>query len=100
MSLEYRFSYDPGTITYGRHAVDHIADELEQIGAERALIVCGSTVGSTDAVIDPVIEGTGDRLAAVFDETTPDKRLSTAFEGVERMRENDVDAPGEPWRWE
>lgn len=92
MSLKYRFSYDPGTIIYGRHCVDRVEEELERIGAERALIVCGSTVGSTDAVIDPVVDGTGDRLAGVFDETTPDKRLSTAFEGVERMDENEIDA--------
>ncbi len=92
MPTDYRFSYDPGTIVYGRHCVERIGDELEQMGAERALIVCGSTVGSVDEVIGPVVDGTGDRLTDVFDETTPDKRLSTVFEGVERMRDEEVDA--------
>ena len=92
MPPEYRFSYDPGTIVYGRNAADRIEDELARIGAQRALIVCGSTVGSTDEVIDPVVDGAGDRLAGVFDETTPDKRLSTVFDGIERMAADDIDA--------
>jgi alcohol dehydrogenase class IV len=91
MPVDYRFSYDPGTIVYGRGCVDRIHEELERAGVERALIVCGSTVGSVDAVIDPVVDGAGDRLAGVFDETTPDKRLSTVFDGVERMREEGID---------
>ncbi|ELY37753.1 iron-containing alcohol dehydrogenase family protein [Natronorubrum tibetense] len=92
MSPKYRFSYDPGTIVYGRNCLDRIEDELEWIGAKRALIVCGTTVGSIDDVIDPVVDGAGDRLAGVFDETTPDKRLTTVFDGVDRMDEGEVDA--------
>ncbi|SEH18083.1 Alcohol dehydrogenase, class IV [Natronorubrum sediminis] len=92
MAANYRFAYDPGTIVYGRNSVARIEDELERIGAERALIVCGSTVGATDSVIDPVVDGIGDRLAGVFDETTPDKRLTTVFDGVDRMNADDVDA--------
>lgn len=92
MELTHRFSYTPGTIVYDRHCVSALERELERIGAERALIVCGSTVGSTDAVIDPVVVGAGDRLAGIFDETSPDKRLSTVFDGVEQMHEQNIDA--------
>ncbi|THE66012.1 iron-containing alcohol dehydrogenase [Salinadaptatus halalkaliphilus] len=92
MTPDYRFAYDPGTIVYGRNCVSRLEHELERIGAERALVVCGSTVGATDAVIDPVVAGAGDRLAGVFDETTPEKRLSTAFDGADRMSEDDIDA--------
>lgn len=91
MAVDYRFSYDPGAVIYGRHCVDRINDELNRMGVKRALIVCGSTVGSVDEVIEPVVDGTGDRLVAVFDETTPDKRLSTVFEGVDRMRDLEAD---------
>lgn len=87
----FRFDYDPGTIRYGTGCVDDLEDELAEHGFERALVVCGSTVGSTPAVIDPVIEGLGDRLGDVFAETTPEKRLETAYDGVAAMEEADAD---------
>ena len=87
----YRYEYDPGTILYGRDCVADLEEELAELDAERAMVVCGRTVGATPAVIDPVLDGLGDRLAAVFDETTPEKRLSTAFDGVAAMREADAD---------
>ncbi|QSW98475.1 iron-containing alcohol dehydrogenase family protein [Haloterrigena alkaliphila] len=87
----FRFDYDPATIRFGAGCVDDLAAELEAQGLERALIVCGTTVGSTPAVIDPVRRGLGDRLAGVFDETTPKKRLETALEGRDRLRETNAD---------
>lgn len=88
----FRFDYDPGVIRHGRDCVADLAGELTALDCERALVVCGRTVGSTPAVIEPIREGLGDRLAGVFDETTPEKRLSTAIEAVERMDELDADA--------
>ncbi|MFC4543512.1 iron-containing alcohol dehydrogenase family protein, partial [Halosolutus amylolyticus] len=86
---EFRFEYDPGVLRFG--SVADLGDELERQGFERALVVCGSTVGTTPEVIDPVTEGLGDRLAGVFAETTPAKRLATAFDGLEAMRKHDAD---------
>ncbi|THE63579.1 iron-containing alcohol dehydrogenase [Salinadaptatus halalkaliphilus] len=86
-----RFEYDSPTVLFGPAAVDSLETELEQAGLERALVVCGSTVGSTPAVIDPVEDGLGDRLAGVFAETTPDKRLATAVDGVDRLEDVDAD---------
>jgi alcohol dehydrogenase class IV len=88
----FRFEYVPSTIRFGVGCVDGLADELDRSGIGRALVVCGTTVGSTPAVVDPVREGLGDRLAGVFDETTPEKRLATAFDGLERLRETEADA--------
>ncbi|MWV39268.1 iron-containing alcohol dehydrogenase family protein [Natrialba sp. INN-245] len=87
----FRFEYDPATIRFGSGCVDDLEDELERQGLERALVVCGSTVGTTPDVIDPVRSGLGDRLAGVFDETTPEKRLETAVDGLERAERADVD---------
>jgi len=53
--------------------------------------VCGSTVGSTPDVIDPVTDGLGERLAGIFAETTAAKRLETAVSGLESLREHDAD---------
>jgi len=83
----FRFAYDPPVLRCGRGATASLGEELAAHGHERALVVCGQTVGSTPAVIDPVREGLGGRLAGVFAETTPDKRLSTAAEAVDALRE-------------
>lgn len=87
----FRFEYDPPTLRCGRDSARELGDELAANGFERALVVCGQTVGATPAVIDPVREGLSDRLASVFAETTPEKRLSTAADAVDRLRELDVD---------
>ncbi|MFC6862997.1 iron-containing alcohol dehydrogenase family protein [Halomicroarcula sp. GCM10025817] len=88
----FRFEYDPAVLRYGANCVTDLGDELATRGLERALVVCGSTVGETAAVIDPVREGLGDRLAGVFAETTPAKRLGTAYDALERFEATDADA--------
>ncbi|WP_323676921.1 iron-containing alcohol dehydrogenase family protein [Halorubellus sp. PRR65] len=88
----FRFEYDPGILRYGRGCVNALEDELAEHGIERALVVCGETVGSTPAVVDPVTDGLGDRFAGVFAGTTPQKRLATAFDALDAMREHDADA--------
>ncbi|ELY43561.1 iron-containing alcohol dehydrogenase family protein [Natronorubrum bangense] len=87
----FRFEYEPATIRFGSGCVDALEAELERQSLERALIVCGSTVGSTPDVIDPITAGLGDRLAGVFAETTSKKRLGTAVDGLERLEDEDVD---------
>jgi alcohol dehydrogenase class IV len=86
-----RFKYEPAVLRFGTASVDALGDELTKQGLERALLVCGSTVGNTSDVIDPVTEGLGERLAGIFPETTSDKRLETAVRGLEAMREHDAD---------
>ena len=92
MTGSFRFAYDPADLVYGRGCVDRLAESLARSGSERALVVSGRTVGTTPSVVDPVTEGLGERLAGVFAETTPDKRLRTAHEAAERVRSADVDA--------
>ena len=91
-NTSFRFEYDPGVIRHGRGCVAALGDELARQGCSRALVVCGGTVGSTPAVMEPIREGLGDRLVGIFDETTPAKRLDTAIAGVERLRELDADS--------
>lgn len=92
MDNAYRFEYDPGIIRQGRNCVASLGDELAGLDYERAMVVCGQTVGSTDAVMGPITDGLGDRLVGVFDETTPKKRLDTVFDGARRVDELDADA--------
>jgi len=88
----FRFEYDPGTIRYGAGATAALGEELAALGLDRALVVTGTTVGRTAAVMDPVRAGLGDRLAGVFAETTPEKRLSTAVAGAAAAAEHEADA--------
>ena len=88
----FRFAYEPGTVVYGAGRVADLERELASIGAERALVVTGETVGATDAVMDPVRDGLGDRLAGVFDGTTPEKRIQQAAAAAERLDEREGDA--------
>ncbi|MFD1645816.1 iron-containing alcohol dehydrogenase family protein [Haloarchaeobius litoreus] len=91
-SGDVRFEYDSPTLRLGRGSVADLGEELAAAGCERALVVCGSTVGQTDAVMEPVRAGLGDRLAGEFARTTPDKRLSNAYDGVAAMKRHDADA--------
>lgn len=84
--------FAPGAIHFGRGCVADLSDALATHGATDALVVCGTNVGANDEVMDPVKAGLGDRLAGVFDETTPAKSIRTAFDGVERMESEDIDA--------
>lgn len=87
----FRFEYDPSVLRYGTGCVDDLAAELDTQESNRALVVCGSTVGSTPEVINPVRDGLGEKLAGVFAETTPEKRLDTAYDGLEAMEVHNAD---------
>jgi alcohol dehydrogenase class IV len=88
----FQFDYDPATIRFGRGCVADLHEVLADRSGERALVVCGRTVGKTTAVMDPVRHGLGDHLAGVFAETTPEKTLGTGLRAVEQARETNADA--------
>lgn len=87
----FEFDYSATGIVYGRGCVEKLGDVLDRHGVERAMIVTGSNVGANRDVMGPIEDGLGDRLVAVFDETTPEKRLGTVLDGVDLMSEHDVD---------
>ncbi|WP_248897052.1 iron-containing alcohol dehydrogenase family protein [Haloplanus halobius] len=88
----FAFDYQPGAIVCRPGAVADLGAVCDRHGWDRVLVVCGRTVGSTPAVMDPVRAGLGDHLAGVFDETTPEKYLGTAIDGAKRAASEDVDA--------
>jgi alcohol dehydrogenase len=89
--FEFESEFSPGRIVCERGAVAGIGAALERRGLGRALVVCGSTVGSTPAVIEPVRDGIGERLVGVFAGTTPDKYLGTALDGAGAALSADAD---------
>ncbi len=87
----FSFDYAPGAIRFGPGCLEGLEPTLGERGISRALVVCGRTVGSTDEVMDPVTAGIGDRLAGVFDRTTPEKSFETAIQGRDRIRDGNID---------
>lgn len=87
----FEYDYRGCELRYGRGCVDRLGEFLAQRGLERALIVCGSNVGSNDDMLDPIRDGLGDQLAGVFDGTTPEKQAESAFAAIDAMEETDAD---------
>ncbi|MGZ0746001.1 iron-containing alcohol dehydrogenase family protein [Haloparvum sp. AD34] len=90
-ATRFRFDYRPGALRFGAGAAADLATELDEQECDRALVVCGSTVGASPPVIDPVRDGLGDKLADVFAETTPEKELATAIAGADALDAADAD---------
>ena len=87
----FEYEYRGCDIVYGRGCANRLGEYLADRGLDRALVVCGSNVGANDDLMDPVREGLGDRLAGVFDGTTPAKQAEAAFEAIDAMEEADAD---------
>ncbi|MFB6080240.1 MAG: iron-containing alcohol dehydrogenase family protein [Haloferacaceae archaeon] len=88
----FEHAYAPADLLVGRGSVGTLGDALGERGVERALVVCGSSVAANDDLMDPVHSGLGDRLAGVFDGTTPEKSIEEAVAGVERWEASGADA--------
>jgi alcohol dehydrogenase class IV len=84
--------YDPARVVYGRGQTERLADVLADAGAERAIVLTGSSVGTNEDVMDPVRDGLGDRFGHHFAGTTPRKEVGEAYEAAELMDEHDADA--------
>ncbi len=87
----FEYDYQGCEILYGRGRVDDLGAYLGDRGLDDALLVCGSNVGANDALMDPIRQGLGDRLAGVFDGTTPDKRVETAYDLLDARAETGAD---------
>lgn len=88
----FTFEYQPGTIHHGPGIISDLASELERHDCSRALVVTGSTVADTSAVMNPIQDGLGETLTGVFDAVTSEKYLQTAYQGAKQVREESVDA--------
>ncbi|MFC4449357.1 iron-containing alcohol dehydrogenase family protein [Halorussus aquaticus] len=87
----FEYEYHGCDIVYGRGCAARLGEYLAERDLDRALVVCGSNVGANDDLMTPIEDGLGDRLAGVYDGTTPEKQAESAFEVVDAMRETDAD---------
>ncbi|MFC7007498.1 iron-containing alcohol dehydrogenase family protein [Halalkalicoccus salilacus] len=91
VSESFEYEYRGCDLIYGRGCVGRLDDYLAERDLDRALIVCGSNVGANDELMEPITEGIGDRLAGVFDGTTPKKSAEDAFGAIGEMHETNAD---------
>lgn len=91
VSEAFEYEYRGCDLIYGRGCVGRLDDYLAERDLDRALIVCGSNVGANDELMEPITEGLGDRLAGVFDGTTPEKSAEDAFGAIGEMHETNAD---------
>lgn len=91
VSEAFEYEYRGCDLIYGRGCVGRLDDYLAERDLDRALIVCGSNVGANDELMEPITEGIGDRLAGVFDGTTPEKSAEAAFGAIDEMHETNAD---------
>ncbi|GAB7008482.1 iron-containing alcohol dehydrogenase family protein [Halorubrum trueperi] len=87
----FEHDYRGCEILYGRGRIGDLGEYLGERDLTDALVVCGSNVGANDDLLDPIREGLGDRLAGVFAGTTPDKRVESAFDLLDRRAEVGAD---------
>lgn len=82
--------YAPTEMIAGAGSVESLATLAAEHDSVNAMVVCGQTTGGTDAVMDPVRDALGDRLAHVYDGVeshVPTTNVETAIATAE-----DVDA--------
>ncbi len=87
----FRFDYFGSEIVYGRECISELDSYLAEHGFNDALVICGTNVGANEQLMEPLRDGLGDRLAGVFDGTTPAKTAETVYDGIDVMREVDPD---------
>jgi len=75
------FTFDalPGRVVFGRGSLERLPDEVDRLGASRALVI---TDPQTKPVADRAVEGLGDRFAGLF----MDIELHVPEEGVRAAR--------------
>jgi alcohol dehydrogenase class IV len=80
----------PGRIVFGAGAVSRLATVVSNLGASRALVICGSTV-ARGPMLARVKSGLGDITADVFSEVTGHTPIEMVERGAALARANKTD---------
>lgn len=77
---------------WGDRAIGQLPKELDRIGVERAVIICGRSVASADGLLDSVTDALGSRHAATFTRAAEHSPLPRVLEAARVLREARADA--------
>jgi len=83
--------YERNHFLYGRSCTEQLGTLLDEIEAERPMLVHGEHVGANEAVMEPVEAAIGDRLVCRYDGVRPKTPKESVERGVEHKREHDAD---------
>jgi len=89
--VQRHHQYERNHFFWGAGCIDNIGSLLEEIGAERPMLVCGQNVWSNEFVMDRIDEAFGDRLVNIYRGVRPNVPQEKADKGVERKREHNAD---------
>jgi len=78
-------------VTYGVAAATAVAQEVEQAGAARVLIVASRSLAGKTPVVDEVKEALGGRVAGVFDGCREHTPIDTVIDCVRAIRDAEAD---------
>ena len=90
--LQYHYRGTGQEIVCGPEAISGINNTLDQLGVQRAMIVCGPTILEKSNVVQRVQEALGGRYVGLFPGVTPHSPVSTVQEGVSLAKELNPDA--------
>lgn len=85
--------YTPTRVTFGRHAEDSVAEELQREGAKRVLIHYGSDRIVKNGLLDKVTSALKNKGIeyVLLPGVVPNPRLSLVRKGIKTGRENNID---------
>lgn len=90
-ALDSHHQYEQNHFFYGGGCVSDLSALLDQIGAERPMLICGENVGANDFVMGKLDDAVGDRLVHIYKGVRPKTPESSADRGVELKREHEAD---------
>lgn len=79
-------------VHYGAGSVSNLTEELDRLGASRALIITGRTLKEEGALLQRIRDLLGNRCAGVFSETRQHVPRSTVLAATKAARETNADA--------
>lgn len=90
-ALDSHHQYEPNHFFYGEGCVQDLDSLLDELEAERPMLICGENVGANEFVMGQIDEAIGDRLVHIYKGVRSKAPESTADRGVELKREHDAD---------
>ena len=82
----------PQAIVSGPRSRSRLANELDNLGAKRVLIVASPTLNASTPFVAQAREALEDRFGLMFDKVEPNTPLRSISEGVESLRPHQFDA--------
>lgn len=87
----FRHRAFPLSIHAGQGALEQLRGEVDRTRAQRAFIVCGSSIATKTDLLDRIKTNLGDKYAGVFDQVRVSSPLPSVLEGTRAARDARAD---------